>query len=83
MKLIAATIALVPVLALPVMPALAQERAPPEDGQITLQQQVEDREKRDQQRRDEATQVDREYQRMMKSSPTAPRPKVDPWGGVR
>jgi hypothetical protein len=81
MKLIAATVALV--LTLVVMPAPAQDRPPPEDGQITLQQQVQDREKREQQRRDEAVQVDREYQRMMKGSPSTPKPKVDPWGGVR
>jgi hypothetical protein len=80
MKLIATSIAL---LILSDFPALAQEHAPPEDGQITLQQQVQDREKMEQQHRDEAAQVDREYQRMMKSSPSAPKPKVDPWGGVR
>jgi len=64
-------------------PALAQPAPAPTDEPITLQQQVEQREKQDQERRARAAEIDQAYQRLQKSSHPAPAAKVDPWGNVR
>jgi hypothetical protein len=64
------------------LPAIAQP-APQSDEQITLQQQIEQREKMEQDRRDRAAEADRAYQKLQKSSAPAATTKVDPWGGVR
>jgi hypothetical protein len=63
-------------------PAVAQP-APPTDEGITLQQQLEQREKLEQQRRDRAAETEKAYQRLQKSSTPATTTKVDPWGNVR
>lgn len=64
------------------IPAFAQP-APPTDEGITLQQQLEQREKMEQQRRDRAAEIDKAYQRLQKSTTPATTTKVDPWGNVR
>src|SRR5580704_10917684 len=64
------------------IPAFAQP-APPTDEGITLQQQLEQREKMEQQRRDRAAEIDKAYQRLQKSSTPATTTKADPWGNVR
>jgi hypothetical protein len=64
------------------IPAFAQP-APPTDEGITLQQQLEQREKLEQQRRDRAAETEKAYQRLQKSSTPATTTKVDPWGNVR
>jgi hypothetical protein len=64
------------------LPGWCQE-APPTDERTTLQDQLDQREKADQARRDQAAEADKAYQRLLKSSGTAPAPKVDPWGNVR
>jgi hypothetical protein len=64
------------------LPAIAQP-APPTDEGITLQQQVEQREKMERERRDRAAETEKAYQRLQKSSTPATTTKVDPWGNVR
>jgi hypothetical protein len=64
------------------LPAIGQQ-APPSDERITLQQQIEQREKMEQERRDRAAETEKAYQRLLKSSGPAPAAKVDPWGNVR
>jgi hypothetical protein len=69
-------------IGLATMPAVAQQ-APPSDEPITLQQQIEQREKVEQEQRDRAAEIDKAYQRLQKSSGSAATTKVDPWGNVR
>ena len=69
-------------IAVMTMPAIAQP-APPSDEPMTLQQQIEQREKMEQERRDRAADIDKAYQRLQKSSGPATATKVDPWGNVR
>ncbi|MBO0758385.1 MAG: hypothetical protein J2P54_21250, partial [Bradyrhizobiaceae bacterium] len=70
------------VIALLAMPAWPQQ-PPPEDERTSLKQQVEERERQDRDRRENATAVDKAYQRQLRSSGSGPIPKTDPWGNIR
>jgi hypothetical protein len=70
------------VLVLAASPAASQDRLQSDD--TDLQKRLEKIEKAEQQRRDEAAEIDKAYQRAIKSQHTdAPPPKVDPWGSIR
>jgi uncharacterized protein YlxW (UPF0749 family) len=69
-------------LVLAAAPAISQDRLQSDD--TDLQKRVEKLEKAAQQRREEAAEIDKAYQRTMKSQHTdGPAPKVDPWGNIR
>jgi len=79
MRVLAAMTTLV--VALLAMPTWSQ--VPPEDQRTTLKQQVEERERQDQERRENAAAVEKAYQRQIRSSGSGPIPKSDPWGNIR
>jgi hypothetical protein len=79
MRVLAAMTTLV--VSLLAIPAWAQGL--PGDERTTLQQQVDERERQDQNRRENATEVEKAYQKQMKSSGPGSVTKTDPWGNVR
>jgi hypothetical protein len=64
------------------MPAWPQE-VPPEDQRTSLKQQVEERERQDRERKENAAAVEKAYQQQLRSSGSRPMPKTDPWGNIR
>lgn len=80
MRVLAAMTAMV--VASLAMPAWPQQ-VPPEDERITLKQQVEQRERQDRERRQDAAAVEKAYQRQLRSSGSGPTRKTDPWGNIR
>jgi len=69
-------------LVLAASPAASQDRLQSDD--TDLQKRLEKLEKAAQQRREEAAEIDKAYQRAIKSQHTdMPPPKVDPWGNIR
>jgi hypothetical protein len=79
MRVLAAMTTLVVAL----LPIPAWPQGLPGDERTTLQQQVDERERQDQDRRDNAAEVEKAYQRQIKGSGSGPIPKTDPWGNVR
>jgi hypothetical protein len=69
-------------LVLAASPAPAQDRLQSDD--TDLQKRLEKLEQAERQRREEAAEIDKAYQRTIKSQHTdAPLPKTDPWGSIR
>jgi hypothetical protein len=81
MRVLAAMTTLV--VALLAIPAWPQEGGLPGDERTTLQQQVDEHERQDQDRRENAAEVEKAYQKQIKGSGSGPIPKTDPWGSVR
>ena len=83
MRVLAAMTTLV--VAVVAMPAWSQSQSQvsPEDRRTTLKQQVEDRDRKDQERRENAAAVEKAYQRQIGSPGSGPIPKTDPWGNIR
>jgi hypothetical protein len=64
------------------MPVWSQE-VPPEDQRTSLKQQVEERERQDRERKENAAAVEKAYQQQLRSSGSSPMPRTDPWGNIR
>jgi DnaJ-domain-containing protein 1 len=82
MRILAICAALSLLLGLSSMPALSQDQLQSDD--TNLQKRLEKLQQAEKQRKDEAAETDKAYQRYMNSQHSdAPAAKVDPWGNIR